>query len=63
MAPYPQHQNQLQQHPGMQQGPQQHVQGHPGQPAPHGMQQLHPQQAQVYAAQQAAAQQQHQMAR
>ncbi|CUS13056.1 unnamed protein product [Tuber aestivum] len=52
------HPNQLQQHPGVQQGPQQHIQGHPGQPAHAAMQHLHPQQAQAQAAQ-AAAYQQH----
>ncbi|KAG0125197.1 LIM-domain binding protein-domain-containing protein [Tuber indicum] len=54
------HPNQLQQHPGVQQGPQQHIQGHPGQPAHAAMQHLHPQQAQAQAAQAAAYQQQQQ---
>ncbi|RPB01006.1 hypothetical protein L873DRAFT_1827374 [Choiromyces venosus 120613-1] len=57
---YSQHPNQLQQHPGVQQGPQQHIQGHPGQPAHAAMQHLHPQQAQAQAAQAAAFQQQQQ---
>jgi len=50
------HPNQLQQHPGVQQAPQQHIQGHPGQPTHAAMQHLHPQQAQAQA--QAAYQQQ-----
>lgn len=42
MAAYSQHPNQLQAHQVPQQGPQQHIQGHPGQPNMAGMQQMHP---------------------
>lgn len=52
MAAYPQHPNQLQ-HQVQQQGPQQHLQGHPGQAQAMAMQQMHPHQQQNVAYQQA----------
>jgi hypothetical protein len=54
-ATYSQHPNQMQQHP-VQQGPQQHVQGHPGQPNAVTMQHIHPQQQAAYQQQLAARQ-------